>query len=73
MISIFRYDTMSEVLYSKVVTVLLTRETSARHEIHLAIHQQSHLRSRSYRIQLTDPNDYFFLYEKSIDEDCYNS
>lgn len=63
---------MVEVLYSKCVTVLLTRESTVRHAVKLEIEQQSELRSRSYRIQLTDPDDYFFLYTKTLTEDDYN-
>ena len=63
---------MVEVLYSKCVSVLLTRDSTAKHWVKLEIEQHPQLRSRSYRIQLTDPDDFFFLYTKTLTEDDYN-
>mgnify|MGYP000139612476 CR=1 FL=1 len=63
---------MVEVLYSKCVSVLLTRDSTVRHKIKLEIEQFSELRSRSYKLQLTDPDDLFFLYTKTLTEDDYN-
>ena len=63
---------MVEVLYSKCVSVLLTRDSTVRHTIKLEIEQFSELRSRSYKLQLTDPDDLFFLYTKTLTEDDYN-
>ena len=63
---------MVELLYSKCVTVLLTKESTIKHNINLEIEQIAELRNRSYRIQITDQDDLFFLYTKTITEEGYN-
>ena len=62
---------MVELLYSKCVTVLLTKESTIKHNINLEIEQIAELRNRSYRIQITDQDDLFFLYTKTITEEGY--
>ncbi|CAG5107060.1 Oidioi.mRNA.OKI2018_I69.chr1.g3126.t1.cds [Oikopleura dioica] len=63
---------MIEILYSKTVNVLLSREQVVRHWLKLEIEKNFTVHEKSYRIRLTDPTDFFFLYTKSIAENDYN-
>ena len=63
---------MTEILFSKTVNVLLSREQVVRHWLKLEIEKNFTVHEKSYRIRLTDPTDFFFLYTKSIAENDYN-
>lgn len=63
---------MTEILYSNTVNVLLSREQVVRHWLKLEIEKNFTVHEKSYRIRLTDPTDFFFLYTKTIAEADYN-